>query len=278
MFFLLLPQQLLYIIFNIYIQKKNEKEVKKTTLLRIRHTLKESESKSPQQEIEMFKDSIQSIVPSNKSISFEVAIPYEEKSIFFFLSIPAEYAESVKTQIRRIYTNAEMEEVDDYTIFSPKCEYVIYEIKQKEFFGLPIKTYEKENTDVFSAILGAFSSASDTDVGITLQYVIQAEQNNKSGRIRTIVSDIKRGKSFKQATKIDIGNIIENIIEKPSKDVVKETSETDTMYISRLEEKVEERMYRVNIRLAVATSNRKKNYCYSRYDSNYFFAFFRYRI
>lgn len=53
------------------------------------------------------------------NIIFEIANPSSSEEIFFYLSVPKRYRESAEKQVHSFFPHAVVEQVTDYTIFSP---------------------------------------------------------------------------------------------------------------------------------------------------------------
>ena len=250
---------IVYVLRSVFKQKSNEKEVKRNVLLSIRQTRDANKEMSVAQQAEFFQELVQAIVPTTRSICFEIAIPYDEKNILFFVSVPAEYVESVRVQIRRIYTHTQVEVASDYTIFAPNCDYAIYDVAQKEFFGLPLKTHAPSNTDIFASIVGAFSSAAESGVGMVLQLVVQAEDQGRGEKIRGVISEMKdKGKTFEQAVNTGVLRSLGEALGSKKEEELVTIQDKESTYISRLEQKAESKLYHTNIRVAVATQNKVK--------------------
>ena len=70
---------------------------------------------------------------------FEIANPSSSEEIFFYLSVPKRFRESVEKQIHSFFPHAVVEKVSEYTIFSPTGHTAVAHLNLKESAALPLK-------------------------------------------------------------------------------------------------------------------------------------------
>ena len=223
-------------------------------LLRVSQTQHPDGKQSLTDQVAPFEDLINSIVPEKKPVVFEMAVPAEGTDILFFVAVPSESVESVKNQIRRVFERAQVEEVPDYTIFHQGGSDIFYHISLKQFFGLPIHSYKKSNSDTFASVIGAFANVKEPNIGIMFQLILRRAPKNKKEEIKTVLREIKKGKTLKQVRPADaiqhVGNIINTI------DTTQKKEEEKDPEVGReapfLEEKISARLYEVNARIGIA--------------------------
>jgi hypothetical protein len=73
-------------------------------------------------------------------ISLEIANPAGNEEIFFYISIPKKFRESIEKQVLSFFPNASLEKVQDYTIFYPGNFTAAATLKLKNKFVLPLRT------------------------------------------------------------------------------------------------------------------------------------------
>ena len=175
---------LIIIIIVIFVGKKTKKkryeDAVEQVLLQVTQTRNPDSNETDADMKHLFEDLIHSIIPEKKSITFEIASPNNSTTMHFYISVPDEYVDTVKTQVRRVFVRAQVQEVPDYTIFEPNGKSIFCDINLKDYYGLPIRTYKKSDTDTFSSILGIFSTASVEYSGMSLQIVLKKANRQKS--------------------------------------------------------------------------------------------------
>lgn len=91
------------------------------------------------------------------NIVFEIANPSSSEEIFFYLSLPKRYRESVEKQIHSFFPQAVVEKVVDYTIFSPGSYTAVSLLELKASHALPLRTYRNVDVDPLNQISNALS-------------------------------------------------------------------------------------------------------------------------
>ena len=237
-------------------RKKHLKESTEYTLMQIVQTPHANTQMSETEQVKLFEDLIHSIVPSKKPIVFEIAVTNKGSDIVFFIAAPRAYTETIKTQVRRVFERAQAQEVSDYTIFHPKDPTILSEVTLKEFFALPIRSYKKIETDSFAPIIAAFSNAQEKRTGMAMQLVLQKASKKEQSMVKSAHKKLKEGKKMSQIkptkTVGKINNLIAQIKGKKEEDG-ESAPETDLV-----EEKMQEYLYRTNIRIGVCAKTQEK--------------------
>ncbi len=103
-------------------------------------------------------------------LAFEIVA--HEKLIKFFVTVPKRYQDYIEQQITAQHSDAFVEVVDDYNIFSPTGSILggYLEFKREPFF--PIKTYRKLESDPLNGITNILSKVPEGD-GVAIQYIIR---------------------------------------------------------------------------------------------------------
>lgn len=139
-----------------------------------------------------------SIASLKSSVILEAAIPSVGKNIHFYISVQAKSVDSVLGQLHAIWPEAEISPVEDYNLFHPGGVNLGAALIQKEFWGLPVRTYKEIQADSFQTILGGLENVNELGEGGAIQVVIKAA-NKKSKFGRKILSKIKKGESLQNA-------------------------------------------------------------------------------
>ena len=245
-------------------RKEKLKKSLNYTLLSVSQTKNPDAKNSPIEQVQIFEELINSIVPTDKSICFEIAIPNESNDVKFFIAVPNELVANIKTQIRRVYVLAQIEEVDDYTIFSKNSINTLYDITLNNFYGIPINTYKQSNVDTFSSLIGALSNAKDKGTGIALQFVLKSTNSEKAKEVNHVIKQLNNGNKLRH---IKPNNAIDSIeatlfsisswFQTDNKE--KDASEKDSAKISLMENKLSKKLFDVNIRLGIASESKERN-------------------
>lgn len=241
-------------------KKQKRKELKESAeyiLLQITQTPHTETQMSEMEQVRLFEDLIHSIVPEKKPVIFEIAVTNEGSDIQFFIATPSAHVETVKTQVRRVFERAQAQEVSDYTIFHAQDPSKISTLTLKNFHALPIRSYREVETDSFAPILAAFANAKERRSGMAMQLVLQKASKKQISEIKGVLKGLKSGKSLKQlkpnktADKVD--QWVAKIAEGKSENEKEPASETQMV-----EEKMQEQVYQVNIRVGVSAQTQEK--------------------
>lgn len=130
---------------------------------------------------------------------FEIANPSSSEEIFFYLSIPKRFRESVEKQIHSFFPHAVIEKVADYTIFSPAGETAIATLSLKESAALPLKTYRTLSVDPLNEISNALSKLDTVAEGGAIQIVLAPAPLGWRRESRQIAEKMQSGKRLRDA-------------------------------------------------------------------------------
>jgi hypothetical protein len=139
-----------------------------------------------------------SIANLKSPVILEAAIPSVGKNIHFYISVQAKSADPVLSQLHAIWPEAEILPVEDYNLFHPGGVNLGAILIQKEFWGLPVKTYKEIQADSFQTILGGLENVNELGEGGAIQVVIKAA-SEKSKVGRKVLEKIKSGISLREA-------------------------------------------------------------------------------
>ncbi len=158
----------------------------------------------------------------HEKVSFEIVV--KDGVISFYVAIPNNLVNYLLQQMRASYKNIELEEVEDYNIFSPKCHIKGTYIKQAKSFYLPIKTYQNFESDPMEGLNNILSRIGKDERAV-IQFTVRSAPKIWHMAAKNAVSKIKRGeelygKDEKKAWKIlkSIGSEIKDSMTSKSKD------------------------------------------------------------
>ncbi len=168
------------------------------------------------------------------NLIFEIANPSSSEEIFFFLSIPKRYRESVEKQIHSFFPHAVIEKVTDYTIFSPAGETAVATLALKESAALPLKTYKTLPVDPLNELSNALSKLDTVAEGAAIQIVLTAAPAGWRRQSRHIAQKMQEGKRLKDVRS-------ESVVGNHGKDILKNTGRALLLQDLHSEKKEEEK-------------------------------------
>lgn len=147
-------------------------------------------------------------------ISFEYLAV--EKQIHFYMVVPKKVKNLVEKQVTSYYPDAIVDEVLEYNIFANKKIVKATELKLKKEYYLPIKTYQKLESDPINNITNAFSKlwANETSV---VQILLKPIEDKWQEKVEKVQKQLK--KAFKWfslnpirmlASLVDLFNVQDN--------------------------------------------------------------------
>lgn len=133
------------------------------------------------------------------NLIFEIANPSSSEEIFFYLSIPKRYRESVEKQIHSFFPHAVIERVPEYTIFSPAGETAVSIVELKENAALPLKTYKSLSVDPLNEISNSLSKLETVTEGAAIQIVLAPAPAGWRKTSKHIAEKMQEGKRLRDA-------------------------------------------------------------------------------
>lgn len=145
------------------------------------------------------KMSLKNILFGKPTIALEIANPAGEEEIFFYISVPRKYRSSLEKQVHSYFSDAAIDKVEDYTIFSPESKTAIGIVTLSKKDALPIKTYEMMEKDPLSEITTAFSKLTSHGEGASIQIILQDAGTGWRSKGKKIAHEMQQGKQLKDA-------------------------------------------------------------------------------
>ncbi len=133
--------------------------------------------------------------------TFEVANPSGSEEIFFYVSVPKKYRSALEKQVHSYFPSAEIEKVDDYTIFAPGSQVAVGTLKLKDSHALPLTTYGEMTGDSLSEITTALSKLEAANEGACIQFVLRSANKGWNAKGRKIAREMQQGKRLNQVHK-----------------------------------------------------------------------------
>lgn len=187
--------------------------------------------------------------------SFEIVA--HQAKISFYVTAPASQVTFVEQQILAQYPNAQVDEVPDYNLFSPRGvilgSYLAF--RRENFF--PIKTYRKLDSDSMNGLTNSLSKIDDTD-GAAIQYVVRSAPKFWRSEGLRIARGLQNGKKMSELQNKSLFSSIGSEVGKSlkSKDDKEkprdQLSALDQEMAKGLEEKAAKAGLDVNVRIIVS--------------------------
>lgn len=130
--------------------------------------------------------------------SFALEIVAHEKLVTFYVTVPKRYQEFVEQQIHAQWSDAFVEPIEDYNMFTPTGTVVAGYVKFKRESVIPIKTYKEIDGDPLNALTNALAKVGESD-GVAIQYVVRPAESSWRNLGLKIVKNMQQGMTLKEA-------------------------------------------------------------------------------
>ena len=182
----------------------------------------------------------------------ELALPSVGEETAFYAAVPRRHARLFEKQLQSIFPQARIEEkYEDYNIFHPAGGNAGAYFVLAENPVLPIRTYQRLNSDPLEVIATAFSKLQKEGEGAALQIAVAREPGGFRGSLKEVLKNIRagRGLKFKES-------IFAFIFGGDKKTDKKETpAAIDEELVKLVEEKAGFPMMSANIRLVTSAAS-----------------------
>jgi hypothetical protein len=136
----------------------------------------------------------------------------QNSQLYFYIITPLHLVDLVRKTTTSFYPDALLEEVVDYNIFKRESTTVGTALRLKEHWKMPIKTYQRINSEPMNGILNAMSKLDKEDAGV-LQMVLRPRTDNWHKHGRNFGEALYSGKKTKGfLSKINPLNLVRVIV------------------------------------------------------------------
>ncbi len=223
---------------------------------------REEGKKPPKELIAVMEQFYSGMVAIGSYFVMEVGLPYSEDEVIFYCAVPANKAQIFEKQVNGLFPEAKITiKRDDYNIFKPEGFSLGLIAKLKRNVVLPIKTYDKFESDPIQVLINTFSKLSKKGEGAAFQVVVSSSGNKVAGRAKKTALKMREGKSFSEAIEPERGLFMEFLVGfweaifgSPSKKEEVRQKPVNEETVKLLEEKASRQSLAVNIRLFVSSS------------------------
>ncbi len=200
---------------------------------------------------------------SNLGIPFslETAVHNIGEEIHFYVGVPRESVQFVTQQINGLWSDAVVEEAEEYNIFNHQGVNQGVYLKQKDAAVLPIRTFEEAQLDTFLPILNDFSKIQAMGEGVAVQVLLKPAPKSILKSISSAIYQLKKGKKLEEALGsekfITLKDVQKALFpEKKKEGDPKPVLEEET--IKALEKKISKQLFSVNYRVAISAPNQMR--------------------
>lgn len=225
-----------------------------TRLFLIRLPREEHDGKDLKTELAKFEQLATSLASFKKPIVFEVAVPHIGEEIHFYASVPLASGEAFTKQVRSVWTDADVRQAEDYNIFNYAGSSMAALVRERDFFGVPIRSYAESESDPFATILSGLSKINEVGEGAALQVIIRPASRDQAGKVKSALNKVRLGKplqkSFDESELSEIISKFKKALNPDKKEEKKEEKkEVNAELVGALERKLGKQFFEVNIRI-----------------------------
>jgi hypothetical protein len=120
-----------------------------------------------------------------------------DHGIYFYLVIPKKFRSLIEKQITGYYPDALIDEVDEINIFKNKTYVKTATIQLKKAYYMPIKTYQKLESDPINNITNALSKHG-TDEASVIQILLRPSADSWQDKAMKLYKESKKAFTFKK--------------------------------------------------------------------------------
>ena len=132
------------------------------------------------------------------SFTLELACHNDGSEIFFYVAFPKSSSQLLESQLHGAFPEAKVDKVKDYNIFHPSGTSRGATLGLAKNGFLPIKTYQKLESDPLETITSAFSKINEYGEGAALQLVLRPAGKKLEAPIHKVIEKLKEGKPRKE--------------------------------------------------------------------------------
>lgn len=135
-------------------------------------------------------------------LALELAVHHVGEETHFYIAVPKSVEDIVEKQIYGYYPTAEVSRAKDYSIFNPEGATAGTYFKYMQSSILPLKTYQKLESDPLGAILTSMSKLQAEGEGASMQLLLRPSHSDGQKKLAMKVArEMQSGYQFKEAFK-----------------------------------------------------------------------------
>lgn len=129
---------------------------------------------------------------------FAFEIVSQHGLVSFYIAAPAKYVAYLKQEIHARHPHAQIEETDDYNIFTPHGQVAAAYLKLAKDALYPLKNFKRFEVDPLEVLTGGLAKVPEGSAA-AIQYVVRPAQGGWRRRAAGVAVEMQKGKSTKEA-------------------------------------------------------------------------------
>jgi hypothetical protein len=207
----------------------------------------------PLKEIDLTSQLLSELSNLKIPFSLEAAVHHIGEEIHFYICVPQDAIQFAMRVVQGLWSDAQIEETDDYNIFNNQGVSQAVYLKQKEIYALPIRTYEEAKLDTFLPILSNLSKIQEVGEGAAMQVLVKLAPKQFKKAQTSFLYQLKKGAKLEEALRVSKMITFKDIKEAlKGKAEIQESKPLDEESIKAVEKKLAKQIFSVNIRLVVS--------------------------
>ncbi len=130
--------------------------------------------------------------------NFSLEIIAHRGLISFYATFPKKLQQYFENQLNAAYPQANLEEVEDYNLFTPQGIVLGSYLRFSREYIFPIKTYKKCESDPLNALTNALSKIGQEE-GAAIQIIARSSHSGWRQKGHKVASEMQQGKRLKEA-------------------------------------------------------------------------------
>lgn len=137
---------------------------------------------------------------SPSSFALEIALPSVGEEAVFYAAVPKNRARLFEKNLQSLYPSAKAEEKkEDYNIFNPTGGHAAAFLTLAENTALPIRTYQRLDSDPLEVIANAFSKLKKEGEGAAVQIILSHSPKKFKNILKNSLKAVREGKKIKSS-------------------------------------------------------------------------------
>ena len=139
----------------------------------------------------IYKNRVFSFLYGTDYISLEYV--FIDEQVTFFVVVPRKLAKLMEKQITSFYTEAVVEEVDDYNLFQPESKQASTYLTTSKNYAYSIKTYKTMESDPLNSLVNSLSKLEKDETG-AVQIMVRPVKSGWQKKCKREASKLQGGK------------------------------------------------------------------------------------
>ena len=189
-------------------------------------------------------------------IALEIAVKHIGQDIQFYMAVPRGIEDIFEKQIHGLYPEAHIDKIEDYSVFHPGGVALGAYVTQKNDSILPIKTYQKLESDPLGEILAGLSKINQQGEGAALQVLFKPSHRDGQRKFaEKVVRQMQQGYQLKDAVRRAKSKPKDPTPEEAAKQPPRVVTPFEEEVIKSIQAKSAKPWFDANIRLVVSAES-----------------------